>query len=464
MSPFAPALPLPYPPAHAGEQSYSRQRDAFRDGRDTPRDYLERKLHQLARLEPDLRAFIHLDLDAARAAADRSSMRYRQGRALSSLDGMPIGVKDIILTREMPTQMGSPLYNGHRPRRDAACVVALRNAGAVIVGKTVTTEFAAGRAGPTCNPFDPTRTPGGSSSGSAAAVGAGILPAALGTQTLGSIVRPASFCGAFGWKPSHGAFSLDGVQPLSWTLDHLGVIAQDIEDAWALATILPPGGALSERLLPSEGTPVPTPVRPRRLVALRTPGWAETDTASQSCFESAMERLRAEGVAILDQADERVAAMDRRLVEAADVARRIFAWESQWPLASYRDCGVDQVGSRLLELLDTASQMTAREYAALLAWRNGFRRELDVLGADSDGFVALASSGPAPVGLEQTGSRRCQVAWTLAGAPSCSIPVLRSQGLPLGLQVMAGPAGGDTALIAAAGWLNEHLRPERLAD
>jgi len=460
MSPAASALPLPYPPAHAVEPSYSRQRDAFRDGSDTPRDYLERKLQQLARLEPGLSAFVHLDLDAARAAADRSSARYREGVPLSSLDGMPIGVKDIILTRDMPTQMGSPLYKGHRSRRSAACVVALQQAGAVIVGKTATTEFAAGRAGPTCNPFDPTRTPGGSSSGSAAAVGAGILPAALGTQTLGSIVRPASYCGAFGWKPSHGAFSLDGVQPLSPTLDHLGVISQHIEDAWAIATVLASGGSLPERPLPSDGTPVPEPIRPRRLVALRTPGWAETDAASQACFESALERLRAEGVAILDEADDRVAALERQLVEAADVAWRVFAWESRWPLASYRDCGADQVGSRLLELLDTASRMSAREHAALLAWRNGFRRELDVLGAESDGFVALASSGPAPVGLDQTGSRRCQVAWSLAGAPSCSIPVLRSQGLPLGLQLMASPTSGDEGLVAVAGWLNERLRLE----
>ena len=451
------ALPLPYPPLHAGEASFTRQRNAFLEGSDTPRDYLERKLERLARLEAGLQAFVHLDLNAARAAADRSSARYREGDPLSGIDGMPVGVKDIIATRDMPTQMGSPIYSGYRPRRNAACVVALQQAGAIVVGKTVTTEFAGGRAGPTCNPFDPTRTPGGSSSGSAAAVGAGILPAALGTQTLGSIVRPASYCGAFGWKPTHGAFSLDGVQPLSRTLDHLGVIAQHIEDAWAIGTILAPSGSVSQRPLPPVGTQVPAPIRPRRLVALRTPGWAGTDGASRARFESALRALRNDGASIRDATDARIADLEERLTEAADVAWRLFAWEARWPLASYHDCGPDLVGSRLLELLDTASRMSAREHAELLAWRDGFRRELDELGSEVDGFLSLASSGPAPIGLEQTGSRSCQVAWTLAGAPSCSIPVLSSQGLPLGLQLMASSAIGDAAMLAVAAWLNDQL-------
>ena len=145
------------------------------------------------------------------------------------------------------------------------------------------------------------------------------------------------------------------------------------------------------------------------------------------------------------------------MTEAADVAWRLFAWEARWPLASYRDCGSDLVGSRLLELLDTASRMSTREHAELLAWRDGFRRELDELGSEVDGFLSLASSGPAPIGLEQTGSRSCQVAWTLAGAPSCSIPVLSSQGLPLGLQLMASSAIGDAAMLAVATWLNDQL-------
>ena len=173
----------------------------FASGDDTPSAFLERCLDAAAAWEPDIGAFVHINLDGARAAADRSSVRWRAGKPLSAIDGMPIGIKDIIETADMPTEMGSPLFVGWRSGRDAASVAALREAGVVILCKTVTTEFAATEPRGTRNPWDPTRTPGGSSSGSAAAVAAGLVSAALGTQVIGSIVRPASFCGCFGFKP-----------------------------------------------------------------------------------------------------------------------------------------------------------------------------------------------------------------------------------------------------------------------
>jgi len=189
---------------------YLRMTAMFPAGRDTPRDFLERCLAALDGWEPKIGAFVTLNLAGARAAADRSSERWRDSRILSAIDGMPIGVKDIIETIDMPTQNGSPLFDGFRSERDGASVAALREAGAVILGKTVTTEFAATEPRGTRNPWDQNRTPGGSSSGSAAAVAVGAISAGLGTQVLGSIVRPASFCGCFGFKPTVGAINRGG--------------------------------------------------------------------------------------------------------------------------------------------------------------------------------------------------------------------------------------------------------------
>ncbi|MDO8277510.1 MAG: amidase [Burkholderiaceae bacterium] len=448
--------PMPYPLAPGDSESFAECRPRFLSGEDTPRDYLERRLARLALLEPQLRAFVHVDLAGARTAADASSARYRAAAPLSMLDGMPIGVKDIIETRDMPTQMGSPIYAGFQPRRDAACVTTLRQAGAVIVGKTVTTEFAAGRAGPTCNPFDPRRTPGGSSSGSAAAVGAGLLPAALGTQTMASIVRPASYCGAYGWKPTHGALSTDGVQPLSPTLDHLGVIAGSAEDAWAVGTVL--GAAVAGSLLTAEGAAAPVPSRPQRLICLRTAGWPEADEPSRAALDRALRTLAAEGVEVLDVADPRVAAVDDWVVQAAASAWRVFAWESQWPLRSYRACGEHLVGPRLMDLMNVAASMTAADHRELLAWRVAYRAAVQALATPGTAFVSLASSGPAPLGLEGTGSRQFAAAWTLLGGPSFSLPVLRASGLPLGLQLMAMP-GEDASATAMARWIMQRLSP-----
>jgi Asp-tRNA(Asn)/Glu-tRNA(Gln) amidotransferase A subunit family amidase len=451
-----PALPLPYPPAHAREPSFLQRREAFVSGRDSPREHLERCLERIALIEPHLRAFTHLDAEGARRAADQSAMRYRKGAPLSALDGMPVGVKDIIETRDMPTQMGSPIYADFQPRRDAASVVALKHAGALIVGKTVTTEFATGRAGPTCNPFDPQRTPGGSSSGSAAAVGAGLLAAALGTQTLASIVRPASYCGVLGWKPTHGALSLDGIQPLSGTLDHLGVLAQHMDDAWAVATVIASVTGAPGEPVPAAGAVLPEPRAPRRLALLHTAGWPEADGEARAALDATLDKLRGKGVDVIDAADKRIAALERMVIEAAEVAWRIFAWESRWPLRSYRDCGEHMVGPRLLELLECASLTTAAEHTQRLAWREDFRAAVGALSRDVDGFLSLASSGPASVGLAQTGSRLFASAWTLLGGPSFSLPLLRVAGLPLGLQLMGAP-GSDAAMIGLARWLIKEI-------
>ena len=230
-----PAKKLTYDPKSPPLLRFSTALASFSDGSDTPRAYLERCLATIAEREAAILAFVHRNDRGARQAADEATERYKQGKPLSLNDGCPIAIKDIIETADMPTQMNSAIYTGWQSERDAASVYALRESGAVIFAKTVTTEFAAGASGPTRNPFDPKRTPGGSSSGTAAAVGSGMLPAGLGTQTGGSVVRPAAYCGAYGFKPTHAALNMGGIHPISNSHDTRGTIAGSVEDCWRVA-------------------------------------------------------------------------------------------------------------------------------------------------------------------------------------------------------------------------------------
>ena len=461
-------------PAHVAPAAPFHQCVArFLAGTDTPRAYLERCIANIEKNEPAIRAFVHLDLDSARRQADQAGERYRQRRPLSPVDGMPVGVKDIIETRDMPTQMNSPLFSGFQPRRDAACVVALKQAGAIVVGKTVTTEFACGRAGPTRNPHDVRHTPGGSSSGSAAAVAAGMLPVALGTQTQASIIRPASYCGVIGYKPTIGALCIEGVGRLAPTLDQLGVLAGDLEDARlltaAIAAVGPDydGPVLDLRWhADAAGGAGPsgdaTELRPvnartrRRLARLDTQGWAELDSRGRETFNRTLALLAAHDVDVIDRNHPLVARIEQRLALASEHAFRIFAWEAQWPLRSYADCGADLIGARVQELVTLASSMDRPAYQEAIAWRDALRSEIDALAGEVDAFVAPSSSGPAPRGLDETGSRTFAVPWTLAGGPSLSLPVQQVGSMPFGLQLM-GYQGRDRELFGLASELMSRL-------
>src|SRR6266478_576417 len=259
----------------------------FVDGSDSPREFLERCLAEIAALEPKIGAFVHLNIDAARTAADKAGARWRDGRPRSKIDGMPIGIKDIIETADMPTEQGSPLFVGWRTGRDAASVVALREAGAVILGKVVTTEFAASEPRGTRNPWDPTRTPGGSSSGSAAAVARGMVPAALGTQVVGSIIRPASFCGCVGSKPSVGGINRGGSYDY-FSQSCTGVLAASLEDAWLVAVNIAARAGGDPGYPGLQGPPEPPSAqRPCALAVLQTSGWEEAASAARAAFEAA---------------------------------------------------------------------------------------------------------------------------------------------------------------------------------
>src|SRR5438874_11245108 len=261
----------------------------FAAGLDTPREFLERCLARLEAFEASVGAFVCHDLAAAGTAADRSAARWRAGRPLSPIDGMPLGIKDIIETADMPTGQGSPLFVGCRTGRDAASVAALREAGAVILGKVVTTEFAATEPRGTRNPWDRERTPGGSSSGSAAAVACGMVPAALGTQVVGSILRPASFCGCVGFKPSVGRINRGGSYDY-FSQSCTGVLAASLEDAWFVAINISMGTGGDPGYPGLQGPPAPPPARrPGVLALLQTAGWEVAAPEARSVFEAAVD-------------------------------------------------------------------------------------------------------------------------------------------------------------------------------
>ena len=434
---------LHYSPGEPTLSAFSDSVDAFTRGEKSLLAYFDACVANIERFESSVQAFVHLDLASARAAAEASAARYAAGKPLSHIDGMPVAVKDIIDTADMPTQMNSPLFTGHRPQFDAASVAALRAAGAVILGKSVTTEFAAGRSGPTRNPYDHARTPGGSSSGSAAGVAAGMIPAALGTQTQSSIVRPSSYCGVFGWKPSHGQLPMEGIAPLSWTLDHLGTIAQHPQDAWSVAQVI--GGVQG-------GATAPEARAPSRLVTLQMAGWPETCDATRAIYANALAALRARGIQIVDRGEPAVEALELQLVQAAEDAFKIFVWESRTSFQAYAARGVHLLGERIQGLMTVARGMTSADHQAALDRRARLIDSARQLARKADGFVSLASSGPAPVGLESTGSRLFAVGWTVVGGPSCSVPVLAQDGLPLGMQLMGAPLE-DSTLFAHACWL-----------
>ena len=429
----------------------------FAGGQDTPRAYLERCLDALGIWEQKIGAFVHTDLDGARSAADASSGRWRDHKPLSAIDGMPVGIKDIIETADMPTQMGSPLFDGWHSGRDAAAVAVLREAGAVILGKTVTTEFAATEPRGTRNPWDLARSPGGSSSGSAAAVAAGLVSAALGTQVMGSIVRPASFCGCVGFKPSVGGINRGGSHD-NLSQSCMGVLAATLEDAWQVAS------EIAVRAGGDPGYPglrgplrVPPAAKPQRLVFLETPGWEAASPEAKQALQDSVTRLSRNGVDIVTrQSDKLVDAVEQAIANARALSIRINTWESRWPLNTYRNRDAGKLSRAMLARLAQAESMGPDAYRGDIEERNRVRALYNSLAAQCDACVTLAAPAAAPVGLGSTGDPIFAVPFSLLGVPAISLPLLHEQGLPLGLQV-TGFNGKDEAAVAVAGWIEKTL-------
>jgi Asp-tRNA(Asn)/Glu-tRNA(Gln) amidotransferase A subunit family amidase len=449
----------PYDPRAPRGGGFLAACDDFAAGRDTPRDYLERHLAVIEAREGVVRAFTVLDIEGARAAADATTARYKTGAPLSPIDGLPVALKDIFEVAGLPTAWGIPT-KGHVAWRDAAIVHALRKGGAVILGKTALPELGFGQPAATTNPWDAARSPGGSSSGSAAAVGAGMVSVAIGTQGKGSLTRPASFCGTTAFKPGHGTIHRGGDGGGQETNTHVGVLAQRPGDAWTVARYLSDAAGPHPGHRGMEGPSEPPPaLMPKILVRLTAAGWDRTDAATRAAFDTLLDGIARAGVTIAE-ADELPGprALARDLTAAARALDVIADYESRWPLIMYLEhekaaptgAYSERVVTRGLE----RGAATRAEYHEALAFRDAFRATLDSCRADGLFLVTPSATGPAPMGTGDTGSSVYQWGSSLAGNPVVSLPLMAVEGMPLGLEVQ-GFAGGEAELMAAALALDE---------
>lgn len=442
-----------YDPRTESRLSFGASRRMFLEGRDNPRAFLERCLEKIEQREPQVKAFVCTNIPGARSAADLSTARYRAGRPLSAVDGLPIGIKDVFETEDMPTQMNSAAYVNWQSGRDAAHVYVLRRGGALILAKTVTTEFAQGLPGPTRNPFDVRRTPGGSSSGSAAAVGAGMIPAATGSQARGSIIRPAGYCANYALKPTFGALNSQGTQGLGGPSQCVvGVHAATLEDCWATAFYISsvaggdpgyPGligdSALSGRKLD-------------RVIRLETLGWEETEPAARDNFEAFLRSLETLGTRILTRHDDaRIEAFEQALRDIPEFMWPILLWEMRWPGWIARDRGTGLISKIVRERLERAEKMNIDEYREALMRRAELRNLFLALSDLAEASVTLCSQGPAPMGTEVGNPVFADISTNLL-SPSIAMPLLAVEGLPLGVQLLGFP-NDDYKLAQHALWL-----------
>jgi len=436
----------------------------FREAADTPRAYLERCLETIAEREPVVKAFVSLNEASARAAADASAGRWKAGRPLSAIDGMPVGIKDLLETKDMPTEMGCKAYRGNFPKRDNPAVWALRQAGAVILGKTVTAELGGAEPGPTRNPFDATRTPGGSSSGSAAAVAARMLPAAIGTQVGGSIIRPAGFCGNVALKPTQGGINRGERQATSMSTH--GVHAGSIEDMWQVAIEIAERAGGDRGSAGLFGPPrAPAAHKPERLIVLETSGWPELDAPSKSAFERVLRELESKGVRLIRRASHPlVEKLEAAIADAADICSAITAWENRWSHRNLVDQSPDGVSERAKGVLARAEAMSLSDYRAALIEREAAQLSHARIAPLADAAITLACPGPAPqwsnaaATPRPTGDPVFNYPSSMLFAPAVTVPLMGVGGLPVGVQLM-GQQHEDARVTAMARWLLQSVPP-----
>ncbi len=415
-------------------------------------DYVGACLERIAEADGEIRAFVHLDPDAALEQARVLDERRRSGASLGPLHGIPVGIKDIFDTADYKTEYGSALFAGHQPVRDSTAVARLRAAGAVIIGKTVSTEFAYFTPGPTRNPHDHSRTPGGSSSGSAAAVAASMVPLSIGSQTNGSMIRPAAFCGVYGVKPSHGLISRAGALMLSRHLDHVGVFARSLPDA-ALALEVLAGHDPADADTRAVASPdfldlvADEPPTLPRFAFVRTPVWDQAEPETRAAFEQLARRLGKQAVAV-DLPESYIAAWDdQRVIMATDMAHN---------LNSALERGGDLLSARLRELMAEGRAVPAVRYLKARDNARVYATGIGEIFDEYDAIITPTTAGVAPKG-DATGNPLFCSLWSLTGLPALSLPLLSGEGgMPLGVQLV-GAAGDDARLMRTANWLVEFL-------
>ena len=427
--------------------------NAIRSGKVTSEELVTACLARIAEREADVQAFAFLDRDRALAEARAADSVRKEGKGIGPLHGLPVGIKDIIDTADMPTENGSEVFAGRRPEKDAACVTALRSAGAIVLGKTVTTELASLTPGKTRNPHNSAHTPGGSSSGSAAGIAAGFFPLALATQTGGSVIRPASFCGVYGIKPTFGLISRTGVLLQSHTLDTIGVYGRSVEDL-ALAT-----DALSAQdtadpvsyprsrpdLLATARADVPVPPL---FAFVKTPAWDKHgDPRMHAAFAELIEALGA-----------RVETLDIASLEAATAsAATVQASENLSYYGPLLERAPGKLSKALTERLNAGRSIDARTYINAVRDRDRAYSVIEEVLTNYTAILTPASAGPAPAGLGSTGNPIFNAPWTYLGVPCVTLPLLEVDGLPLGVQLV-GQRRDDGRLLRTARWLDGFVR------
>lgn len=426
---------------------------AIRDGLISSEELVTACLAQIDARDGEIQAWAFLDAEHALAQARAADAARQAGRPLGPLHGVPVGIKDIIDTADMPTECGTVLHAGRQPDHDATVVSRLRAAGAIILGKTVTTEMAVFHPGKTRNPHNRAHTPGGSSSGSAAAVAAEMVPLALGTQTNGSMIRPAAFCGVVGFKPTHGLIPRRGVLLESGPLDQIGVFARSVEDAALAAEVLcgydegdPDTRPIAQPPLLETSRQTP-PVTPR-IAFVRTPVWDQAEEVMHAAFTELVEALGEDvGEVELSGLFEGVVAWHRTIMEA-DLARN-FAREYA--------TGKERLSDVLCGMIERGQEVRAIDYNEAVARISQLNQILGDLFDEFDAIITPAAPGPAPLGLETTGSPIFCTLWTLLGTPAISLPLLQdADGMPMGVQLV-GPRGDDARLLRTARWLTARV-------
>jgi Asp-tRNA(Asn)/Glu-tRNA(Gln) amidotransferase A subunit family amidase len=398
-------------------------------------------LARIADQDGMIQAWVNFDPDAALAQAralDRATTR-------GPLHGLPIGVKDVIDTFDMPTEMGSPIYRGHRPPADGACVAQVRAAGAVILGKTVTCEFAGVTAGPTANPHEETHTPGGSSSGSAAAVADCMVPVAFGTQTGGSVLRPASYCGVIGYKPTYNAFNRFGVKPAAEGLDTIGLIARTLDDVAMVRAVL----------LGASPTPIVAVSAAPRIGLTRTHMWANAQPETVEAVEDAARRLDDAGAEIVEIALPDDFAGLGHAREIINDYERAMGMAHEWQ--HHRA----DISERLAKIIERGLGVAHADYVAAVQLAERCRAQLAGVFASADVLLAPCVRGEAPEGLHHTGDPSFQALWTLMHTPTVTLPTaVGPNGLPVGIQLVA-PRYEDERLLAVSQWVWDKLGVRR---
>jgi Asp-tRNA(Asn)/Glu-tRNA(Gln) amidotransferase A subunit family amidase len=430
----------------------------LREGEIASEELVSACLERIAAVDGDVQAWAHLDPEYALTQARMLDSMRKSGSPVGPLHGLPVGIKDIIDTEALPTENGTVLDSGRRPREDASVVTQLRQAGAVIMGKTVSTELAVYSPGKTRNPHNAGHTPGGSSSGSAAAVAAGMVPLAVGTQTNGSVIRPASFCGVYGFKPTHGLISRSGILKQSPPLDTVGVFGRSVKDAAMVAEAImayddrDPHSRLQARPRLLDTAMQDPPLEPV-FAFVKTPAW---DRVTDDCKDAFLELAdvlgaRCDEIALPGPFDGAHAV--HRTIMLADLARNFSAY--------YRR-GAEQLSDILRGMIEEGQGTLAVDYNVALDWIELLNGGLDEVFTRYDAILTPAAPGEAPAGLDATGDPALCTLWTLCGTPAITLPLMEgTAGLPLGVQLV-GRRGDDARLLRTAHWLAEHV--EQVAE